>query len=52
VEFLLKKFKQKAFAKGASREQMQSCSELGLSLEEFLDLSLNAMKNIHEEIGL
>ena len=52
VEFLLKKFKQKAFAKGASREQMLSCSELGLTLEEFLDLSLNAMKNIHEEIGL
>lgn len=52
VSFLLKKFKQKAFAKGASREQMLSCSDLGLGLDEFLSLSLNAMKDIHEEIGL
>ena len=52
VNFLLRKFKQKAFAKGASREQMLSCSELGLDLEDFFDLSLNSMKAIHEEIGL
>ncbi len=52
VEFLMKKFKQKAFAKGASREQMQTCSEIGLDLKEFLGLALDAMKGIHEEIGL
>ncbi len=52
VEFLMKKFKQKAFARGASREQMQTCSEIGLDLKEFLGLALDAMKGIHEEIGL
>ncbi len=52
VKFLLKRFKEKAFARGASREQMASCSELGLSLEEFYEISLKAMKDIHEELGL
>ncbi len=52
VKFLMKRFKEKAFARGASREQMASCSELGLSLEEFYDISLRAMKEIHEELGL
>ncbi len=52
VKFLTKKFKQRAFAKGASREQMQTCSEIGLNLEEFFGLALDAMKGIHEEIGL
>ncbi len=52
VKFLMKKFKQKSFAKGASREQMQKCSEMGLNLEEFLGLALDAMKGIHEQMGL
>ena len=52
VEFLLNRFKEKSFARGASREQMASCEELGLSLEEFLDVSLGAMQNISAELGL
>ncbi|HCI29460.1 MAG TPA: HD domain-containing protein [Fervidobacterium sp.] len=52
VEFLKKRFKEKAFAKGASREQMQSCESIGLTLEEFYTLSLEAMKEIATEIGL
>jgi len=31
---------------------MESCEELGLSLEEFLSLSLEAMKGISAELGL
>jgi putative nucleotidyltransferase with HDIG domain len=52
VEFLLNRFKEKSFARGASREQMASCEELGLSLEEFLAISLDAMQNISAELGL
>jgi putative nucleotidyltransferase with HDIG domain len=51
-KFLIKRFKEKSFAKGASREQMSMCSELGLELEVYLNLALDAMKSIHEEIGL
>lgn len=52
VEFLKKRFKEKGFARGANREQMQSCESIGLSLEEFYTLALEAMKQIANEIGL
>ncbi len=52
VNFLMRRFKEKHFARGANREQMESCKELGLSLEEFLDISLKAMKKIAEDLGL
>ncbi len=52
VEFVLKRFKEKSFARGASREQIESCRELGLSLEEFLTISLAAMQGIGRELGL
>ncbi|HEX79005.1 MAG TPA: phosphohydrolase, partial [Dehalococcoidia bacterium] len=47
-----KRFKEKSFAAGASREQIASCSELGLELDEFIELSLEAMKGIAEDLGL
>jgi uncharacterized protein len=50
--FLLKKFGEKSFAKGASREQILTCSELGLSLEEFLAYALEAMQGIAKELEL
>lgn len=52
LKSLKKRFKEKAFAKGASREQMQTCSELGLELEEFLELCLQSMKKIAADIAL
>lgn len=52
VDFLMKRFNEKSFARGANREQIASCSELRLSLEEFLGLSLDAMKKIKVELGL
>ena len=47
-----KRFKEKSFAAGASREQIASCSELGLELDEFIDLGLKAMQGIAKEMGL
>lgn len=52
VSFLVNRFYEKSFARGANREQIASCSELGLSLEEFIAIGLEAMKAIHEELGL
>jgi uncharacterized protein len=52
VRSLLKRWKEKAFARGASREQMDTCSDLGLTREEFLGLSLAAMQARASEIGL
>ena len=47
-----KRFKEKSFAAGASREQIATCSELGLDLEEFIELGLKAMKGIAEDLEL
>jgi len=52
LAFLKKRFKEKSFAKGASREQMETCSKLELSLDEFLTLCLQAMQKIAAELGL
>ena len=47
-----KRFKEKSFAAGASREQIASCSELGLELDEFIELGLKAMQGIAAGLGL
>lgn len=52
AEFIMKRFGEKAFARGASRETIKACSELGLSLEEFIGMGIEAMKAIAGEIGL
>ncbi|GAB6159364.1 HDIG domain-containing protein [Desulfotomaculum varum] len=52
VAFLINRMHEKSFARGANREQIRSCSELGLTLEEFLGLSLAAMQDIADQLGL
>jgi len=52
LKSLKKRFKEKQFARGADRDQIRSCEDLGLELDEFLELSLEAIKGIAEEIGL
>lgn len=52
VGFALRRFKEKSFARGASREQMMGSAELNLSLEDFLGLCLEAMQGISEQLGL
>ena len=52
VPRMMKRFNDKRFAAGASREQMESCSSLGMTLEEFLELSQKAMQEIAGELGL
>jgi len=52
VRSLLKRWKEKAFARGARREQMDTATEIGLTREEFLTLSLAAMQARAADIGL
>ncbi len=51
-DFILRRFREKRFAAGANREQIHRCSELGLSLEEFLTICLQAMQSIATQLGL
>lgn len=52
VKSLRKRFKEPSFAKGARREDMMTCSELGLELEEFLAIGLEAMQEVSDDLGL
>ncbi len=52
TESLTKRFKEKRFAAGANRENIASCQKIGIGLEEFLSLGLEAMKGIAAELGL
>lgn len=48
-----KKFKQKDFTRSVDRSKiLKYCQEMGLSLDEFLQLSLEALQSISDELGL
>jgi putative nucleotidyltransferase with HDIG domain len=51
-ESILKRFKEKRFAASVKREQIALCQDIGLELEEFIALGLEAMKGIADELGL
>jgi len=53
LESVLKKFKDKSFARGTRREDIALCKEkLGLPLKEFVEISLKAMQKISSSLGL
>jgi putative nucleotidyltransferase with HDIG domain len=47
-----KRMKQKAFAASVKRENIMECEKIGIPLPEFVEISLNAMKEIGDQIGL
>ena len=49
---VLNRYKEKGFARSASRETIAKCERLGMSLEEFVDVVLSAMKGIRGDLGL
>jgi putative nucleotidyltransferase with HDIG domain len=52
LEFVKRRYKEKSFARGARREDIEKCSELGLSLDEFISLAIAAMQGIDQDLGL
>ena len=49
---VIKRYKEKSFAAGADRQQISQCSEIGIGLEEFIELGLEAMKGVAADLGL
>ena len=47
-----KRFKEKSFAAGANREHISRCSEIGLELDEFIEIGLKSMQGIAADLGL
>ena len=52
VPSILKRMKEKRFAAGVDRSKIQLCERLGMTLEEFLGLSLAAMQGVADRMGL
>jgi putative nucleotidyltransferase with HDIG domain len=53
VENVLNRFKEKSFARGANREIIKKCEEyLGLPLQKFIEITLKAMQEISDQLGL
>ncbi len=53
TDFILRRFDEPSFAKGADRKQIIPCEEkLGIPLKEFVEMALKAMQAIAPELGL
>lgn len=53
VSSIMKKWKTKEFAKAVDRSQIAQCEEkLGIPIAEFIQITLTAMQQNHEELGL
>jgi len=52
TESVLKRFKEKRFAAGANRELIKTCEKFGVDLETFIDITLKAMQEVADQIGL
>ena len=47
-----KKFKEKGFAAAVNREQIAGCSEIGIGLDQLIEMGLDSMKGIAPALGL
>jgi putative nucleotidyltransferase with HDIG domain len=52
VETVAKKFKDKDFARGAERDRITVCEEIGIPKERFFEISLSGLNTIAAQIGL
>ncbi len=52
VKSVKKRYKEKAFARGANREIIAECEEIGIPLAEFCEISLTAMQGISDQLEL
>jgi putative nucleotidyltransferase with HDIG domain len=50
LKTLKNKYRDKSFARGCDRERIGLCNEIGINGDEFLEISLNALKEISKEL--
>jgi putative nucleotidyltransferase with HDIG domain len=50
--FVKRRYKEKSFARGARREDIEQIENVGLDLDEFLSICIEAMQGISDELGL
>lgn len=52
LDFVKRRYKEKSFARGARREEIEECRNLGLDLDEFVSIAIQAMQGIDTDLGL
>jgi len=52
VKSVTKRMNEKAFAASVNRETILECEKIGIPLDEFAEIALKAMQDIHEQLGL
>lgn len=50
--FVRRRYKERSFARGAKREDIEQIRNVGLDLDEFISICLEAMQGIDKELGL
>lgn len=50
--FVKRRYKEKSFARGARREDIEQIKNIGMDLNEFISICLEAMQGIDKELGL
>lgn len=50
--FVGRRYKERSFARGAKREDIEQIRNVGLDLDEFISICLEAMQGIDKELGL
>jgi len=51
-EFVIRRMGEKRFAASVDREAIKSCESLNISLDQFVKISLEAMRDIRQDLGL
>ena len=49
---IVKRMKEKAFAASVNRDNIRECEMIGVPLNEFVEISLSAMQEISDRLGL
>jgi putative nucleotidyltransferase with HDIG domain len=50
--FVKRRYKEKSFARGARREDIEQIRNIDVDLDEFIELCIGAMQGIHSDLGL
>jgi putative nucleotidyltransferase with HDIG domain len=52
LTFIQRRYKEKSFARGARREDIEQIKNIGLELDDFIGVCLGAMQGIDRDLGL
>jgi len=52
LEFVKRRYKEKSFARGAKREDIEQIKNIGMDQDEFIGLCIEAMQEIDQDLGL